>query len=91
MTITELQAGAVVIQDGGMTRHYLSKKQFAARIGIKEGAEGALDNLQLPRPDVVIGEGPRATRGWSEKTIDEWNASRPGRGRSWAQTPAKKR
>ena len=54
-------------------RTYLSFTQVAQRLGI---TTGALGGLHLPNPDVQIGR----TRGWSEKTIDAWNAARPGRG-----------
>ncbi|WP_072691209.1 helix-turn-helix domain-containing protein [Rhodococcus marinonascens] len=63
---------------------YLSRTEVAERIGVQAGA---LSRYKLPTPDVLIGhvndDGsiPRGTvRGWTEKTIDEWNANRPGRG-----------
>ena len=56
-----------------MTRRYLSMTQVAERLGV---TLGALSHYRLPAPDVYVGR----TRGWSEKTIDEWNAARPGRG-----------
>lgn len=58
--------------------------QVAERIGVQDGA---LSRYKLPEPDVIIGpvndDGsiPRGTtRGWTVKTVDEWNANRPGRG-----------
>ncbi|UOR02082.1 transcriptional regulator [Leucobacter allii] len=87
MSTTELQIGVGTVQDGDMTVHYLSKKQFAARVGL-EGKEGALDSLKMPKPDAIIGEGPRATRGWLPETADRWNEMRPGRGRRWESDPA---
>ncbi|WP_295729086.1 AlpA family transcriptional regulator [uncultured Bifidobacterium sp.] len=56
-----------------MTRRYLSLTDVAERLGI---TKGALARYKLPQPDVLVGR----ARGWSEKTIDAWNASRPGRG-----------
>lgn len=63
---------------------YLSRGQVAQRIGVESGT---LSRYKLPPPDVVIGpvddDGsiPRGTvRGWLPETIDEWNATRPGRG-----------
>lgn len=63
---------------------YLSRAQLAERIGL---TSGSLSKYKLPTPDVVIGpvndDGtiPRgSTRGWTLKTVDEWNANRPGRG-----------
>lgn len=87
MTV-KLQPQASVPHDSGMTKHYLNKRAFAQRIGI---TEGALGSLSMPKPDVVVGEGPRATRGWSEKTIDEWNAERRGPGNWGPKVPAKKK
>ncbi|WP_094275327.1 hypothetical protein [Rhodococcus sp. OK302] len=66
------------------TIHYLSKRQFAERIG---AADPTLSGYKLPAPDVTVGpvddDGSlrRGTiAGWTEKTIDEWKANRPGRG-----------
>ena len=56
-----------------MTTHYLSLTEVAARLGI---TTGALARYKLPPADVTVGR----TRGWSEETIDAWNAARPGRG-----------
>lgn len=56
-----------------MTTRYLSLTEVAARLGI---TTGALAGYKLPEPDALIGR----TRGWLPETIDEWNASRPGRG-----------
>lgn len=80
----ELQLSLDVQDDGGMAKHYLSTTEVAERIGV---TRGSLSNLKLPAPDVTIG----TTRGWSEKTIDKWNAERPGRGGRWEKDPTKKR
>jgi predicted DNA-binding transcriptional regulator AlpA len=56
-----------------MTRRYLSRTEVAERIGVKPDTLG---RYLLPAPDALIG----GTRGWLPATIDEWNASRPGRG-----------
>lgn len=56
-----------------MTRRYLSYTDVARKLKI---TKGALGSLNLPEPDVIVGR----ARGWSEKTIDDWNAKRPGRG-----------
>lgn len=65
-------------------RHYLNVAQVEEHLGL---SRGALSRIKLPTPDVIVGpvdpDGtiPRGTvRGWTVKTIDEWNASRPGRG-----------
>jgi len=46
-----------------------------------------MGRYKLPEPDVIVGpineDGtiPRGTvRGWTAETIDQWNATRPGRG-----------
>lgn len=56
-----------------MTKHYLSLKEVAERLGV---VPGTLTRLTLPEPDVMVGR----TRGWSPQTIETWNAARPGRG-----------
>ncbi|GAA1671157.1 hypothetical protein MMUR_47760 [Mycolicibacterium murale] len=56
-----------------MTIRYLSRTELAERIGVKPDTLG---RYKLPEPDAVIG----TTRGWLPDTVDEWNASRPGRG-----------
>ena len=66
------------------TVHYLSKRQFAERIG---AGDVTLSGYKLPPADVTIGpindDGtiPRGTvQGWTADTVDEWQANRPGRG-----------
>lgn len=54
-------------------KRYLSLTEVARRLGV---TKGALARYKLPAPDVVVG----SIRGWSEQTIDEWNARRPGHG-----------
>ncbi|WP_028477929.1 hypothetical protein [Nocardia sp. CNY236] len=63
---------------------YLNRAQVAERIGV---VAPALSRYKLPDPDVIVGpvndDGtlPVGTiRGWLTETIDEWNATRPGRG-----------
>lgn len=60
-----------------MTLRFLSMTDVARRLGI---TTGALAGLRLPEPDVLVGR----SRGWLPETIDEWNASRPGRGNAWS-------
>lgn len=68
--------------------HYLSLSGLAARIGITDGTARSYSGKNLlPQPDVLVGEGVRAVRGWLPETIDEWNKNRPGRG---ARTDLKK-
>lgn len=52
---------------------YLSRAELAERIGVKPDT---LSRYKLPEPDAMIGD----TRGWTEATVDAWNAARPGRG-----------
>lgn len=57
-----------------MTRHYLSRKQVAERIGVKPDTLG---RYNLPSADVQVG----VVKGWATVTIDKWNAARPSRPR----------
>lgn len=52
---------------------YLSRTQVAQHIGV---LPSSLSKYRLPPPDAVIG----TVRGWSPATIDQWLATRPGRG-----------
>lgn len=56
-----------------MIRRYLSRKEFAERIGV---SPDALSRYKLPEPDAHIG----AIRGWTVETVDAWQRARPGRG-----------
>ena len=56
-----------------MTIRYLSVTDVAKHLGI---STAAVSSYKLPEPDATI----RRTRGWLPDTIDQWNASRPGRG-----------
>lgn len=63
----------------GPPARFLSRSQVAERIGVKPDT---LNRYKLPPPDAIIGDGTAAERhGWTEHTIDTWNAGRPGRGR----------
>lgn len=52
---------------------YLGRSQLAERIGVKKDT---LNRYKLPKPDAVTGN----QFGWLPRTVDEWNARRPGRG-----------
>lgn len=54
-------------------KRYLSLTEVAQRLGV---TKGALARYKLPEPDVLVG----SIRGWSEQTIDDWNAARPRHG-----------
>lgn len=58
---------------------YLSRTEFAERIGV---TRGALSRYNLPEPDALIGD----IRGWLPETLDAWHAARPGPGN---RTPRK--
>jgi hypothetical protein len=47
----------------------------AQRIGVKPDTLG---RYKLPEPDAMIG----TVKGWLPETIDQWQATRPGRGRT---------
>lgn len=62
----------------------LNLGEVEQRLGL---GRGALSTTKMPTADVVVGpvneDGtlPRGTaRGWLPETIDEWAATRPGRG-----------
>lgn len=66
------------------TYHFLSLAQVEERLGL---APRSLSKVKMPEPDAIVGpvdaDGTvlRGTvRGWLPETIDEWNATRPGRG-----------
>ena len=66
-----------------MTVQYMGPAEIAAFIGRELGGQIAPTSVRqyaakglLPEPDVRIGP----NGGWSEATIDEWWANRPGRG-----------
>lgn len=54
---------------------FLSKTEVAHYLGL--AGLPSLTSVKLPPPDAMIGD----HKGWTEATIDEWNATRPGRGR----------
>ena len=54
-------------------KRYLSLTEVAQRLGV---TKGALARYKLPEPDVLVA----SIRGWSEQTIDDWTAARPGHG-----------
>ena len=64
-----------------MTTRYLSTQDAAELAGIGADTFRHYTNRGLaPEPDVIVGLGERVTRGWTEQTIREWMANRPGRG-----------
>lgn len=72
-----------------MTTRYLSLSDFAERVGLSTNTLSSYSAKGLtPDPDVMIGLGDRAVRGWTVETIDEWVTARPGRG---ARTDLKRR
>lgn len=72
-----------------MTTRYLSLSDFAERVGLSTNTLSSYTAKGLvPAPDVLVGLGDRAVRGWRAETIDEWMARRPGRG---ARTDLKRR
>ncbi len=76
MESTRAYAG-VSCDDGCMTVRYLSLQGVADHLGV---SRNSVKKYNLPEPDVIVGEGLNAPRGWSEQTIDTWNGSRPGKG-----------
>ena len=68
-------------EDTGMTVQYLSLQDVADHLGV---SRNTVAKLRLPEPDVRVGSGHNAPRGWSVDRIDEWNANRPGSG-NWGK------
>lgn len=56
---------------------YLSRPEFAERIGVARGE--SLSRYRLPEPDAQIGE----RMGWLPETVDTWDSVRRMQG--WAQ------
>ena len=54
---------------------FLSRADVARRIGLK--SVRSLSGMTLPPHDVEVG----THKGWKSTTIDNWQSSRPGRGR----------
>ncbi|WP_307460955.1 MULTISPECIES: AlpA family transcriptional regulator [Microbacterium] len=68
-----------------MTVEYLSLLDVARHLNV---SRDTVAKYKLPEPDVRVGSGINAARGWSLATIDAWNAQRPGRGR-WGARESK--
>ena len=66
-----------------MAKHYLNLKEIAELLGIDQHTASSMKNL--PEPDATVGR----TRGWSRRTIEEWNAQRPGHAGRPAGSPNK--
>lgn len=62
-----------VLSYGGRVIRYLSRAEFAERIGVQPDTLG---RYKLPEPDAIVG----SVRGWLPETVDAWHASRPVRG-----------
>lgn len=81
-TPPRLRRKSSVTDNKRMAKRYYSKTQFAAHLGMQPGELGSYERLEsFPEPDVIVGEGPRATRGWSLETIERWNNGRRGSGK----------
>jgi len=74
----------IACEDGRVTVQYLSLQDVADRL---KKSRSTVAKLQLPEPDVRVGSGHNAPRGWLPETIDAWNAQRPGRG-NWGSRKA---
>ena len=64
-----------------MTITYMGMTAIAERTGLSVNTlKSYLRKNLLPAPDAVIESPTGQIRGWTQETIDEWMASRPGRG-----------
>ena len=60
-----------------MTARYLGAADIARILGVSAGTVRAyIAQGRLPPPDAAIG----TVRGWTRRTIDDWQRNRPGRG-----------
>lgn len=78
--LPEALEAAGVVSAEELPERYLSRSGVAELLGVKPDT---LNRYKLPEPDVMLG----GRRGWLPETIDEWQASRPGRGR-WGKRPS---
>ncbi|MCD4549708.1 helix-turn-helix transcriptional regulator [Schaalia sp. lx-260] len=63
-----------------MSARYLSLHGVSQHLGLAyTTVRSYLRDKRLPEPDVIIGEAPAETFGWSIQTIDAWQANRPGK------------
>lgn len=70
-----------------MTTKYLGVKDIADLLGIKASTLSSyIAKGMLPEPDVIIGTGEKAIRGWTQENIVAWHSNRPGKGN---RTPRK--
>ncbi|MCJ1709251.1 transcriptional regulator [Microbacterium sp. VKM Ac-2923] len=67
-----------------MTVQYMSLLDVARHLDV---SRDTVAKYPLPEPDVRVGSGINAARGWTQATIDAWHASRPGRGNWGARKP----
>ena len=64
-----------------MTITYMGMNSIAIHTGLSVNTlKSYLRKDLLPAPDAVIESPSGQIRGWTQETIDEWLASRPGRG-----------
>lgn len=66
-----------VVLGDTLVDQFLNRTEFAARVGVKPST---LSRYDLPAPDVLVGSGSTAQRGWRVSTVLEWQASRPEAG-----------
>jgi predicted DNA-binding transcriptional regulator AlpA len=82
-----LHGGAVVpvvVRDDAEA--VLTRDEVARRVGVSSGTWGGyVSRGQAPQPVRKVG----ATPLWSARAVDEWQASRPGRGGRRATAPAR--
>lgn len=64
-----------------MAHEYLSPGGVAERIGVASATvRGYAAHGRMPEPDARIWDGKTWLSAWKTETIDEWQATRPGRG-----------
>lgn len=63
--------------DDTLVDQFLNRTEFAARVGVRPST---LSRYDLPAPDVLVGSGTTAQRGWRVSTVLAWQAARPEAG-----------
>ena len=58
---------------------YLNRADIARILGL--ATVRSLSGTNLPAPDVIVG----THQGWKRKTVEDWIAARPGKGRRGAR------
>nr|DAZ27829.1 MAG TPA: Pyocin activator protein PrtN [Caudoviricetes sp.] len=63
-----------------MAKKYFSSAGAARHLGLSPSTVATYRARGIfPPPNVIIGEGKAQVFGWSQETLDHWQATRPGK------------